>query len=156
MTHDDIVTLLDYHYWARDRLLDAAAALSAEQLLRDNGSSFRSVRDTLAHVYAAEWAWYERWQGRSPKALLAPDQFPDVGAIRDAWLGHETKMRTYLAALDDAALNRVVEYTLFSGATGATPVWKMIQHVVNMRAIIAVRSRRCSVRWALRLPSRWT
>ena len=131
MTYEDISTLLDYHYWARDRLLEAVDALSPDQLLRDTGSSFRSVRDTLAHVYAAEWAWYERWQGRSPKALLPAEQFPDVGSIRAAWREHEAKVREYVASLGDAGLERVVDYTLLNGTAGSTPVWKMLQHVVN-------------------------
>ena len=67
----DLETLLDYHYWARDRVLDGGRAqLTPEQFTRDLGSSFKSVRDTLAHTYSAEWAWYSRWQGTSPTAML--------------------------------------------------------------------------------------
>ena len=54
MTHADLRTLLDFHYWARDRMLDAIEPLTPEQWTRDLGSSFRSVRDTVAHIYAAE------------------------------------------------------------------------------------------------------
>ena len=78
MNSADLRTLVDYHYWARDRALDAAALLTPEQFTRDLGSSFKSVRDTLAHTYSAEWAWYQRWQGTSPAAMLQYDQFPDV------------------------------------------------------------------------------
>ena len=31
MNHHDLHTLLDYHYWARDRVLDAAEKLTLEQ-----------------------------------------------------------------------------------------------------------------------------
>ena len=50
MTVEDLRMLLDYHYWARDRALDAVSALTAEQYARDLGSSFRSIRDTLTHT----------------------------------------------------------------------------------------------------------
>jgi uncharacterized damage-inducible protein DinB len=53
MTLDDLQQLLDYHYWARDRLLDAASRLSHDDLTKDLGSSFKSVRETLVHLYAA-------------------------------------------------------------------------------------------------------
>ena len=82
MTRNEIGLLIDYHYWARDRLLDAVAALTPDQYTRDLGSSFKSVRETVTHIYAAEWAWFERWNGRSPTALLPPDQFPDLPALR--------------------------------------------------------------------------
>ena len=61
--------LYAYNYWARDRQLEACAALSQEQFLRPMGSSFSSVRDTLAHVMGAEWIWLERWRGRSPQTM---------------------------------------------------------------------------------------
>jgi uncharacterized damage-inducible protein DinB len=122
--------MLDYHYWARTRLLDAVATLTPEQYTRDMGSSFKSVRETLTHIYAAEWAWHERWHGRSPTALLPPDQFADVAALRDAWSALEGKVRAYVAGLG-AEIDRVIDYKLLSGQPGASPVWQMVQHVVN-------------------------
>ena len=46
MTRDDAITLIDYHYWARDRMLDAVEALTQEQYTKDLASSFTSVRAT--------------------------------------------------------------------------------------------------------------
>jgi uncharacterized damage-inducible protein DinB len=131
MTVQDMKTMLDYHYWARDRLLDALEPLTSDQFTRDLGSSFKSVRDTIAHTYAAEWAWYERWHGRSPTALLPYDQFPDVASLRSAWTAHEAKMRAYVDGLDAAGVERVIDYTLLNGSAGSTPLWQMLQHVVN-------------------------
>ena len=48
MTYDDVKTLFDYHYWARDRTLDALDALTSDEFTRDLGNSFRSIRDTIA------------------------------------------------------------------------------------------------------------
>ena len=131
MTLHDLQLLFDYHYWARDRLLEAVEALTPDQLTRDMGGSFRSVRDTLAHIYAADWAWHSRWLGQSPTALLPADMFPDLAAIRSAWVDREGKMRAFLAGLGEDGVNRVFEYTLISGHSGATPFWQMAQHVVN-------------------------
>ena len=46
MTLQDIRTLLDYHYWARDRMLAALDLLTPEQFTRDLGGSVKSIRDT--------------------------------------------------------------------------------------------------------------
>jgi uncharacterized damage-inducible protein DinB len=129
--HRDLELLFDYHYWARDRLLDAVEALTPEQFTRDLGSSFRSVRDTLAHIYAAEWAWHSRWMGHSPTALLSAELFPDLASIRRAWVEQEGKVRAYLAGLDESGVDRVLQYTLLNGTAGASPFWQMAQHVVN-------------------------
>ena len=127
----DLQLLLDYHYWARDRLLDALEPLTPEQFTRDMGNSFRSIRDTAAHIYAAEWAWHSRWLGQSPAALLPADMFLDVAALRKAWGEHERKMRAYLSNRDEDGINQVIEYKLINGQPGASVLWQMAQHIVN-------------------------
>ena len=72
MTPEEMRTLYDYNAWANHRQLQAASKLPAEQFVKPLGSSFGSVRDTLAHIYGAEWLWLERFQGRSPSSL--PDK----------------------------------------------------------------------------------
>ena len=131
MTHQELRTLLDYHYWARDRVLDAVEPLAHEQFTRDMGSSFRSIRDTVAHIYFAEWAWYSRWQGTSPTEQLPAEMFPDLPAIRALWSDHETKMRSFLETLGEEGINRVIEYRTLTGQPGAAVFWQMLQHVVN-------------------------
>jgi uncharacterized damage-inducible protein DinB len=127
----DLRTLLDYHYWARDRLLAALEPLPLEQFNRDLGSSFKSIRETVVHTYAAEWAWHSRWHGQSPTVLMTSDAFPDVAAIRHAWTDHEKKMRAFLEGLGEDGVTRVIEYKLLSGQPGSSPIWQMLQHVVN-------------------------
>ena len=131
MNLQDLRTLLDYHYWARDRMFEALEPLTAEQVNRDMGNSFKSIRDTVAHLYAAEWAWYSRWQGTSPDKLLPADMFPDLAAVRLASTELEAKIRAYVEALGEANVTKVIEYKLLSGQSGASPFWQMLQHLVN-------------------------
>ena len=131
MTLQDLQTLLDYQYWARDRVLAAVEPLTPEQYLRDLGSSFKSIRDTMVHVYGAEWIWYARWQGQSPTALLKPDDFPDVATLTVAWRELEQNVRAFVAGLGDEGIHRRFAYTLVSGAAGESVFWQMLQHVAN-------------------------
>jgi uncharacterized damage-inducible protein DinB len=123
--------LVDYHYWARDRVLDAVESLTPEQFNTDLGSSFKSVRLTLVHLYSSEWIWFQRWQGAAPTAHLSPDPFPDVRSLRAAWSEHEAKVRAFAAPLDDRAIDRVYEYKFLSGAETSSPFWQMLTHLVN-------------------------
>jgi uncharacterized damage-inducible protein DinB len=127
----DLKTLLDYHYWARDRLLDATESLTPEQFTRDLGSSFRSIRDTLAHLYSAEWLWRSRWEGVSPTAHVSPDQFPDLDSIRSAWSAHEGKVRAFVEALGEGGVDRQFEFKMVNGQAASSPFRDMVQHVVN-------------------------
>ncbi len=131
MNQKDLQGLLDYHYWARDVSLDALAPLTPEQFTRQAESSFKSVRDTVAHIYAADLIWYTRWQGQSPSSLLSYDSFPDVTSIRTAWIDLESKVRAFVDELGDAGVSRVFDYKLMSGAPGSTPFAEMLTHVVN-------------------------
>ena len=131
MNFQTLQTLLDYHYWARDRILDAAERLTPEQLTRDLGNSFPSVRDTLVHLFFADWIWCSRWEGASPQTMLDPKTFPDVASIRAAWTEHEQKVRTILTRLGENGITRAIEYRGFNGLVQAQPFWQMLQHVVN-------------------------
>jgi len=131
MTLKDLKTLIDFHYWALYRSLDAAAQLTPEQFVRDLGSSFKSVRDTLAHLYSAEWAWHQRWNGESPTSHLSFDQFPDEPSLRRAWTTHEAQMRAFLESLSEEDVNRIIEYRTLNGTPGSAAIGQMVQHVVN-------------------------
>ena len=126
MDLQELRTLLDYHYWARDRVLDAAEQLTTDQLTRNLGSSFGSVRDTLAHTYAAEWAWCQRWQGESPASLLPSDLFPDIVTLRAKWAALESEV----GVLDRTGRTAWIIATMISGDARQSVFWHM-QHVVN-------------------------
>lgn len=131
MTREDLQTLLEFHYWARDRMLAALEPLTSEQYTRDLGSSFRSPRDTAAHIYSAEWIWHQRWLGSSPSSRPSPDQFPDVATLRGAWAELETKVRRFVGGLGEEEVERVLPYALLDGTASASAIWQMVQHVVN-------------------------
>ena len=81
MSPEETRQLYDFNAWANRRSLSAAAALTPEQFTKPMGSSFSSVRDTLAHIFGAEWIWLERFQGRSPSSLPDTTQYPDVTTL---------------------------------------------------------------------------
>lgn len=122
--------LIEYHYWARDRMLDAVTALSPEQYARTLGGSFGSVRDTLNHVYGAEVLWLERWRGTSPTGF--PSALPQsVADLRLAWETQEAALRRFVQDLTESDLLRVIAYRNLAGVPGESALWEMLAHVVN-------------------------
>jgi len=126
-----IQLLYEYDSWASQRILDACGQLTQEQFLRDLGSSYPSVRDTLAHIYGAQWIWLERWQGRTPRALPAAADFPDLAALRSRWQGLEQDLQAFVASLDNDKLHMNLSVTTTDGIQYTQPLWQMMQHVVN-------------------------
>ena len=131
MNLHDLEYLNEYNQWANAKMLDAASKLNPEQFTSDLKSSHRSVRDTLAHTFAAEWIWLERWKGTSPKALLAASDFPTVDSLRTRWSQLEKEYTEYIAGLMDDSLERVMAYTNTKGEQWEYPLGSMIQHVMN-------------------------
>lgn len=127
----DCERLLDYHYWATARLLDALEPMTSEAFLADRGSSFRSIRDTVIHMYSAEWTWHSRWRGHSPSSHISPEAFPDAVTIRSAWSELESQVREFVGTLDGHRRARVFDYFAFNGQAQRSVFWHMLQHVVN-------------------------
>ena len=131
MTYDEIYLLVDYNYWARDRVLDAVAMITPEQFIYPMGNSFSSVRDTIAHICAAERIWIKRLKGESAPGLQKPDRIPDLDAARREWVDLEVEMREQLGRLGVEAVKRRIEYQDLRGNDQSDVVWQMLQHVVN-------------------------
>lgn len=131
MTQNELQLLVDYHYWARDRMLEALDALPGEAYLRPLGNSFASIRDTVVHVYSAEWIWIERWHGVSPSAPIDVSGLQDVAALRRAWSALEVRLRAYCETLTGDRVNERVAYRNLAGLAAESSRWTMLQHVVN-------------------------
>ena len=131
MTRTELLHLVDYHFWARDRMLAAVEALSPEQYTKPLGNSFASIRDTVIHLYMAEWVWLQRWHGNSPSAAPDTSGFPDVASLRAAWHGQEAQFRAYVDSLDGDRVDERIDYRNLAGAAANSSRWTMIQHVVN-------------------------
>lgn len=131
MNLGELQTLVDYHYWARDRLLDAVERLTPEQFTRDLGNSFSSIRDTVVHLFAADWIWCSRWEGESPQTMPASGAFPDIATLRRVWREHEHRVRAVLDKLGADGVGRVIEYRTTNGQPQAQLFWQMLQHLVN-------------------------
>ena len=129
-----ISSLFEYGEWVTERLLDAAAKLTAEQFTQKVLPSFGSAHLTLAHVLGAEEIWFARWRGESPKRLLAPETVPDVNALRERWAALSAERRAYFAAADDAALNETMHWTNTRGQSFALQRWQVMLHCANHSA----------------------
>lgn len=131
MTYDDLRLLVDYNYWARDRVLDAIGTITPEQFIRPMGNSFSSVRDTVAHICAAERIWITRLKCDKPQEIQNPDRLPDVDSARKEWAELEGDMREQLARLGPEAVEHTIEYQDLRGNDRSDVLWQMLQHVVN-------------------------
>lgn len=132
MVSPELIRLLfQYNLWADRRLMDVCASLTSEQFTRNLGSSFSSVRDTLAHLYGAEYIWNERFQGRSPATLPQGSDFPDLVSVRAKLEEMDLYFIDYVSRLSQQDLDRVIHYKSFGGNEFSNPLWQSLHQLTN-------------------------
>lgn len=132
----DVKHLFEYTEWANAKAMDAAAALSDENLRRDFGISHRSIFETLLHMAGAEWIWLERWNGRSPAkdeawAKWTVESCPDLASLNDRWNSVIDERTLYVSTTDESRLQADLPFKLLSGDASSMRLIDQMQHVAN-------------------------
>lgn len=128
---DHILRLYAYHHWAEDRLLDALASVTAEQLDKPWGGSFHTGRGLLNHVLGADRIWVERWNGRSPKSIPELPRTSGGRDFRAEWENVKGDQRRFLDALSPDQLGSELTYINIKGEQWTYPFADILMHVVN-------------------------
>jgi uncharacterized damage-inducible protein DinB len=128
---EEVAKLLDYNRWANARTLESVAPLTQEELDRKLGGSFPSVRETLVHIYAAEWIWLERWRGTSPKGLPSPDEMKTLDGLKERWARVEEERSQFARGLSADRLGETIAYFNLAGEGRKNRLGELFVHVVN-------------------------
>ena len=131
MKLSEIQYLFDYTKWANHLILDATANLSEEEFMKDRGVSYQSMHGTMLHMLFAEWVWLRRFQGNSPSAPLAANDYPDLASIKKYWQQIEAERNEFLTTLSDESLEENLTYNDIAGNEHSNPRGLLLQHVVN-------------------------
>ena len=123
--------MFQYNLWADLRTLDSCSSLTSEQFTLNLTSSFSSVRDTVAHLYGAEWVWNERINGRSPTTLVPGTMFADLAAVRAKLEEMDRYYIAYVSKLTQKDLDRVIHYKGFNGDEFSNPLWQSLHQLTN-------------------------
>lgn len=127
----DIHLIYDYNYWARDRILAAAAQVTSEQYAASAPLPYGSLRGTMLHILDAEKSWRHQLEyGYWTPDLLEAD-YLTLAALQEAWQPEEQAMRAFLAGLSDADLDRTVSYPVDEGVTRVRVLWHCLVHIAN-------------------------
>jgi len=131
MTPDEAMTLYDYAWWARDRLLAAAEGLSDEDFARENGFTYKSLRGILVHAMDAEDSWCSRFLGEPVAPPPGEDEITSVEALRARWAEAEARLRGFVQGVTEASLTDDFVFRRRNGQEIRTPLWGLLTHVVN-------------------------
>jgi uncharacterized damage-inducible protein DinB len=127
---DHLRSLIAYNQWANERILEAASALTDEQLVGDgepSGASYDNILGTLNHSLWAQSLWLERWHGRSKLErfdLVREELWPRV-------IEADRQLQAFGQSLVDDDFGRTVEYQDTSGNHHSRTLGQLVTHVIN-------------------------
>ena len=127
----DIRSLYTYNEWANARMFMAAARLDQTVFAEPRGSSFSSIRDTLAHIATSEWVWLRRWRGESPSAVPEWGSLERATALLQKLAEIEADRAAFLRGLTDDVLETPLSYRNLKGESYTQPLVDQLVHVVN-------------------------
>jgi uncharacterized damage-inducible protein DinB len=143
----------DYLVKARGRLHEWVGAQPSEVYTRQFGIGLGSIRATLVHTAAAEWAYVERLAGRDVSLGESPftvERQPEYEPFAEAWRRRALVTRQALSDLGDPV--RAVEWTSYVGpkpmrvrATAGGIAGQMLFHEVHHRAQVMAMLRQVGV-----------
>lgn len=118
--------------WAHDRYAEVVATITPELFIRDNWSSFPSIRDTMVHVLSADGRWLDRFHGRAPRTKLEPADYPYLEDLRGKWREIEEAQLKFVEDLGDNAIGVALTLPAEDGQAARTvPTWQVLYHVAH-------------------------
>jgi uncharacterized damage-inducible protein DinB len=128
---ETLLSQLQYHRWATNRVLTEVQQLASERLVRDLHGSFASVYDTVVHLYQSDVVWLERLEER-PNGKREDYSSPGcMYDLSDMWLAVIDRMIAFASGFSEGDWERKIAYKSMAGVAYESPIWQIVVHVVN-------------------------
>ncbi len=126
-----LLNLTSYNVWAQERIAQIIAEAGEEAGIKQQFSSFPTIRETLIHIWDAQAIWLDRinqvkitgWPGKTFKGNTQDAARLLVENCK-AWLN-------YTQGLDNSQFDEVVDYVNLSGERHSETKAGIIAHVMN-------------------------
>ncbi|MEX1195525.1 MAG: DinB family protein [Dehalococcoidia bacterium] len=123
--------LYQYHEWADDRLLTAAARVPEEVLTQAADIPFGNARDNLLHILGSQVSWLMRWTGEPPElATIEPGRV--VTALSESYRWAHHRLGSYIGALTEEEVELPIKFVEFDGGKQHNlerPMWEVLLSV---------------------------
>jgi uncharacterized damage-inducible protein DinB len=100
-------SLFEYNEWANERLLDAAAQVSEDELARERDGDFGSLQGILMHILGSHIVGLGVWKVESA-AMAKVEPGRVVAALRESYKRVHEKLREFVASLTDERLDEAM------------------------------------------------
>ena len=133
MDTENILTLVDYNFWATNLILQATSKVSTDQFIArvSPDPGWGSLRGILVHILDVEISWRQIVQKLELSPDLVEQDFPDIFTLKMRWAAERENWFSFCKSFDSQALNASYTYQFDNGPIRTRLVWQTIVHVVN-------------------------
>jgi len=121
-----------YNQWANHRFIDVLLTLDEEKLELQIASSFSTIRETVYHMWSAEFIWLQRLE-LTENPVWIEDIFK--GSFAEACANWQTVSKGIIDFIsrqyDDRSFEHVLQYYTRQKKSFKTPVSGVLLHVFN-------------------------
>lgn len=124
--------LTRYNAWANRVIYDAVAALPEGEAVKERPTLFKSIVNTLNHLYVVDRIWQAHLEGR-PHGIPALNTVlhPELADLRRAQQAIDDWYIGWSDALSEAAAEETIRFTLIGGSPGEMRRADVLFHLVN-------------------------
>ena len=124
--------LAAYNTLANERLYDACARLSDDELRKDHKAFFRSILGTLNHIMVGDRIWLARFEGgEAPSTGLDAILYDDFEQLHAARVFEDARIEDFATGLGDDFLGGAIEYVNNEGMAFTDPALLLVAHFFN-------------------------
>jgi uncharacterized damage-inducible protein DinB len=120
-----------YNIWANQKILEIILPLPEEKQKQEMPSSFKSIYDTVLHIWNAESIWWQRMKLEERIIFPAENFKGNMQEMVNELLQQNRKWKDWIDNATDAALDHVFQYYTTKRELFKQPVYQMILHVFN-------------------------
>lgn len=126
------IQLAKYNIWANKKFINELYKLSDDQLTAEIVSSFPSIRETVYHMWSAEYIWIQRLQLVERPVWVQNDFTGSFEEATRKWEECSQQILEFIQAQrDDSALEHVLQYYNLKKQSNKLPVSAALMQVLN-------------------------
>ena len=100
--------LYEYNRWANGVILDAAAAITEEQLASRQTASHESIQGLLVHTMGTQVFWLTRWKGEQLTSMPRVEEGRALESLRESFASSDAGLGEYIGGLSEDDLQRAI------------------------------------------------
>lgn len=126
-----LVSYTKYNQWANQRLCKRIGQIEEHLWDTELKSSFKTIKQTLLHMWDAQQIWYHRLNGKSPNLWPSKNFTGTNNELIEQFLSQSGEITAFVESHKDELLNAFCEFNDMKGNPHKVKVCDIIQHCMN-------------------------